>query len=447
MGRLFGTDGVRGTANQLLTPELSQQLGAAAAKVLSEEARARGERPAAVLARDPRSSSDFISAAVASGMAGAGVDVFDAGVVPTPAAAYLTADFGADFGVMISASHNAAPDNGIKFFAAGGLKLADAIEDQIEAELLSPLRPIGGAVGRIARFSDAEDRYLVHLLATLKMRLTGLKVVLDCANGAASAVAPQLFRDAGAEIFVIGNRPDGNNINQGCGSTDLAALQAEVVGRSADLGLAFDGDADRCLAVASDGEVITGDQIMAVLALAEQAAGRLKHNTLVATVMSNLGLRLAMARAGINIVETSVGDRYVIEAMRAGDYSLGGEQSGHIVFAEHATTGDGLLTGLQLAVQLVATGKTLRELAAVVQVYPQVLVNVREVNHETWQQSQAVLDAVRAAEAALESRGRVLVRASGTEAMVRVMVEAQTVSEAESHSAAIAAVIRRELSL
>ncbi len=447
MGRLFGTDGVRGTANELLTPELSQQLGAAAAKVLSAATFQRGERPAAVLARDPRSSSDFIAAAVASGMAGAGVDVFDAGVVPTPAAAYLTADFGADFGVMISASHNPAQDNGIKFFAAGGLKLADAIEDEIEDELLNPLRPIGSSVGRIARFSDAEDRYLVHLLATLPTRLTGLRVVLDCANGAASAVAPQLFSDAGAELFLIGNRPDGNNINLGCGSTDLTALQSEVLARGADLGLAFDGDADRCLAVAATGEIVNGDQIMAVLALAEKAAGRLKHDTLVTTVMSNLGLRIAMADAGISIVETKVGDRYVIEAMRAGDFSLGGEQSGHIVFARHATTGDGLLTGLQLAVQVIQSGKSLAELAAVMQVYPQVLVNVRGVDHLSWQRNAAVIAAINSVELTLQNRGRVLVRASGTEAMIRVMVEAETEAEAESHSASIADVISRELAL
>ncbi|MEY3028704.1 MAG: hypothetical protein RL198_101 [Actinomycetota bacterium] len=447
MGRLFGTDGVRGTANELLTPELSQQLGAAAAKVLSQSALARGERPAAVLARDPRSSSDFIAAAVASGMAGAGVDVFDAGVVPTPAAAYLTADFGADFGVMISASHNPAPDNGIKFFAAGGLKLADAIEDQIEAELANPLRPTGAAVGRIARFSDAEDRYLVHLLATLPNRLGGLRVVLDCANGAASTVAPQLFRDAGAEIYLIGHRPDGNNINLGCGSTDMAALQSEVINRGADLGLAFDGDADRCLAVDASGAVVNGDQIMGILALAEKAAGRLSRDTLVATVMSNLGLRIAMKEAGIQLVETRVGDRYVIEEMRSGNYSLGGEQSGHIVFARHATTGDGLLTGLQLAIQLVQTGRSLAELASVVQIYPQVLLNVRGVDHQSWQQSEPVILAIQTVEAALGNRGRVLVRASGTEAMIRVMVEAESESEAEALSSQIAEVIRQELTL
>src|SRR6185312_8245700 len=314
MSRLFGTDGVRGLANGLITAELALQVAQAAAVVLGHRQVEDGKRPTAVIARDPRASGEFISSAVEAGLASSGVDVYDAGVLPTPAAAYLVGDLNADFGVMISASHNPAPDNGIKFFARGGHKLPDEVEDAIEQEMSRPrLRPTGADVGRIQRFSDAEDRYILHLLQTLPVRLEGLKVVLDCAHGAASGCSPEVFRAAGADIVVMGAEPDGLNINDGVGSTHLEQLQAAVVEHGADLGIAHDGDADRCLAVDERGAVVDGDQIMTILALALREAGRLKDDVLVATVMSNLGMKLALREAGIRIEETAVGDRYVLE--------------------------------------------------------------------------------------------------------------------------------------
>jgi phosphoglucosamine mutase len=447
MGRLFGTDGVRGTANKEITAEFTLRLAQAAALVLGADARKRGDRPRAVIAHDPRISSDFISAAVAAGLASSGVDVFDAGVVPTPAAAYLTADIDADFGVMISASHNSAPDNGIKFFARGGQKLADATEDKIAEAMGQVLTPIGSEVGRVTRFSDAEDRYIVHLLGTLPNRLDGLKIVLDCAHGAASAISPQIFSDAGAKVIVIGADPDGNNINSGYGSTHLSALQAAVVSHKADLGIAHDGDADRCLAVDHTGAIVDGDHIMTILALALRESGNLARNTLVTTVMSNLGLKVAMRAAGIDIVETNVGDRYVLEAMREGGYSLGGEQSGHVIFARYATTGDGVLTGLHIAAKVASSGQSLRELAAVMPNYPQVLINVPGVDKTKVRSDEELNQLVATAEAELGENGRVLLRASGTEALVRVMVEAQDQGTAQSWAERIALAVERRLGL
>lgn len=447
MGRLFGTDGVRGTANKEITAEFTLRLGQAAALVLGEDARKRGDRPRAVIAHDPRISSDFISAAVAAGLASSGVDVFDAGVVPTPAAAYLTADIDADFGVMISASHNSAPDNGIKFFARGGQKLADATEDKIAEAMGQVLTPIGSEVGRVTRFSDAEDRYIVHLLGTLPNRLDGLKIVLDCAHGAASAISPQIFSDAGAKVIVIGADPDGNNINSGYGSTHLSALQAAVLSHKADLGIAHDGDADRCLAVDHTGAIVDGDHIMTILALALRESGNLARNTLVTTVMSNLGLKVAMRAAGIDIVETNVGDRYVLEAMREGGYSLGGEQSGHVIFARYATTGDGVLTGLHIAAKVASSGQSLRELASVMPNYPQVLINVPGVDKTKVRTDEELNQLVATAEAELGENGRVLLRASGTEALVRVMVEAQDQGTAQSWAERIALAVERRLGL
>ncbi|MEN9953687.1 MAG: hypothetical protein RL028_289 [Actinomycetota bacterium] len=445
MGRLFGTDGVRGTANKEITAEFTLRLAQAAALVLGADARKRGDRPRAVIAHDPRISSDFISAAVAAGLASSGVDVFDAGVVPTPAAAYLTADIGADFGVMISASHNSAPDNGIKFFARGGQKLADATEDKIAEAMGQSLTPIGSEVGRVTRFSDAEDRYIVHLLGTLPNRLDGLKIVLDCAHGAASAISPQIFSDAGAKVIVIGADPDGNNINSGYGSTHLSALQAAVLSHKADLGIAHDGDADRCLAVDHTGAIVDGDHLMTILALALRETGSLARNTLVTTVMSNLGLKVAMHGAGIDIVETNVGDRYVLEAMREGGYSLGGEQSGHVIFAQYATTGDGVLTGLHIAAKVASSGQTLRELAAVMPNFPQVLINVPGVDKTRVTSDEELNALVATAEAELGDKGRVLLRASGTEALVRVMVEAQDQGTAQSWAERIALAVERRL--
>ena len=448
MGRLFGTDGVRGLANRDLTADLSLRLGQAAASVLGQTARETGNRPMAVIAHDPRISSDFISAAVSAGLTSAGVDVYDGGMLPTPAAAFLTADLDADFGIMISASHNSAPDNGIKFFSRGGHKLPDAIEDAIEAALdAEPLRPLGGAVGRLIRFADAEDRYLVHLLGALPNRLDSLKVVVDSANGAAAAVSPQAMRDAGAEVISIGNDPDGLNINQGCGSTHLTALQAAVLEHGADLGIAHDGDADRCLAVDHTGAIVDGDQIMAILAVAAAEAGELSRNTLVATVMSNLGLRLAMRDAGIQMVETKVGDRYVLEEMRANGYSLGGEQSGHIIVSQHATTGDGILTGLLLAARVAQTGTSLHELASVMRSYPQVLINVPQVDKSRVDSDTELQSLVREAELDLAETGRVLLRASGTENLVRVMVEAQDEGTAHGWADRIARLVELRLRL
>ncbi len=449
MVRLFGTDGVRGLAGVDVTAELALGLAQSAAFVLGRQARTESRRATAVIARDPRISGEFISAAVAAGLASAGVDVLDAGVIPTPAAAYLVADSGADFGVMVSASHNPAPDNGIKFFAAGGRKLADEVEDEIEAAMS---RSHGGftgrEVGRIRRFSDAEDRYLVHLLGTLEgLSLAGVHVVLDCAHGAAAGISPDVFSAAGATVTVIGNAPDGFNINDGIGSTHLEPLIERVRESGADLGIAHDGDADRCLAVDASGQVIDGDRIMAILALSMSSRGKLANNTLVATVMSNLGLKLAMANNGIDVIETAVGDRYVLEALNAHGYSLGGEQSGHVIMSEHATTGDGILTGLQLAAEVVRTGKTLAELASCMTVYPQVLVNVRGVDRTKVAADEVLEHAVTQAEIALHGRGRVLLRPSGTEPVVRVMVEAETETQAQQLADDLAAIVKDRLAI
>jgi len=448
MARLFGTDGVRGVANRDLTVSLALSLAQAAASVLGEKARADGRRPIAVIGRDPRISGEYLAAAVAAGLASSGVDVFDAGVVPTPATAFLTADIQADFGVMISASHNPAPDNGIKFFAFGGHKLADEVEDQIEAELSNPpLTPIGGGVGRVQRFADAEDRYIVHLLGAISNSLQGLKIVIDCAHGAASAISPQVFADSGAEVIVIGNDPDGLNINSGFGSTSMSALQAAVLEHGADMGFAHDGDADRALAVDATGAIVDGDQLMAILALSLKAKGELARNTLVATVMSNVGLRIAMKDAGIEMIETKVGDRYVLEQIREGGFTLGGEQSGHIIFSRFATTGDGILTGLMIASEVKRTGKSLQELAAQMTTYPQVLINIKGVDKTRVDSDQGLQEIVKEAEAELGDTGRVLLRASGTENLVRVMVEAADEGTAHSWADRISRVVEKNLAI
>lgn len=448
MARLFGTDGVRGLANRDITAESALRLAQAAAIVLGQEGRIQGKKPVAVIGRDPRISGEFLASAISAGLASSGVDVFDAGVLPTPATAFLTADLDADFGVMISASHNPAPDNGIKFFSRGGHKLPDDVEDKIEIAMTQmPLTPVGGEIGHVQRFADAEDRYLVHLLGTLPNSLKGIKVVLDCANGAASAVSPQAFKDAGAEVVVIGNDPDGHNINLGCGSTHLSALQSAVIENKAALGIAHDGDADRTLAVDHTGAIVDGDQIMAILATAAKARGDLARNTLVATVMSNLGLRIAMQQSGIEMIETKVGDRYVLEEIRDGGYTLGGEQSGHLIFSRFATTGDGILTGLQLAAQVAATGKSLRELASIMKVYPQVLINIPGVDKSRVETDSELQKIVAEAEADLGANGRVLLRASGTEPLVRVMVEALEAGAAQSWAERIARVVEKQLKL
>ncbi len=444
---LFGTDGVRGLANGPLTADLALTLAQATAVVLgqgriAEARKAAGKRLTAVVARDPRISGHFLSAAVEAGLASSGVDVLDAGVLPTPAAAFLIGDIDADFGVMISASHNPAPDNGIKIFARGGIKLPDLVEQRIEEAMTGPkLQPTGGAVGRVRRFSDAEDRYAMHLLASLPHRLDGLHVVLDCAHGAAAGVSPETFRNAGARVTVIGADPDGLNINEGVGSTHLDKLAAEVVRTGADVGIAHDGDADRCLAVDADGHVVDGDQIMAILAVAMQQRGRLHDDTLVATVMSNLGLHRAMDAHGIRVETTAVGDRYVLERMTAAGYALGGEQSGHVIMSAFATTGDGVLTGLHLCAEMARQRKKLAELASIMTIFPQVLVNVRGVERSRATDADVVA-AVAAASAQLGDSGRVLLRPSGTEPMVRVMVEAESKDEAQRIADELAGVVR-----
>jgi phosphoglucosamine mutase len=422
MGRLFGTDGVRGVANRELTAELALALGSAAAR-LGTSQRARR---VAVVGRDPRASGEMLEAAVIAGLTSEGVDALRVGVLPTPAVAYLTGAYDAEFGVMISASHNPMPDNGIKIFGPGGHKLDDATEDRIE-ELVGGgpgVRPVGAGIGRVVDAPDALERYLRHAASTVTTPARGLTVVVDCAHGAASTAAPQAYRAAGANVIAINAEPNGLNINDRCGSTHLDILQKAVVAHGADLGLAHDGDADRCLAVDATGQVIDGDAIMVVLALAMRDAGELASNTLVATVMSNLGLHLAMRSAGIELRITSVGDRYVLEELRAGEYSLGGEQSGHIVMPAFGTTGDGIVTGLRLMSRMAQTGMTLAALAQPMQTLPQVLINVAVSDKATVAEAPDVRTAVAQAEAELGDTGRILLRPSGTEQVVRVMVEA-----------------------
>ncbi|MDC7120695.1 phosphoglucosamine mutase [Cellulomonas fimi] len=449
MARLFGTDGVRGLANRDVTAELALDLSVAAAHVLGASGAFEGHRPRAVVGRDSRASGEFLAAAVAAGLASAGVDVINVGVLPTPAVAYLTADRGVDLGVVLSASHNPMPDNGIKFLARGGHKLDDELELAIEARMGEAWdRPTGADVGRIRLDTGrAGDDYVDHLVSTIRPSLGQLRIAVDCANGAASEVGPAALRQAGADVVVINASPDGRNINEKCGSTHPEQLLAAVVASEADLGVAFDGDADRCLAVDADGNLVDGDQIMGVLALAMRDAGTLTDDTLVTTVMSNLGLRLAMRERGVRTVETAVGDRYVLEAMRAGGYALGGEQSGHIIMAAHATTGDGVLTALQLAARVAETGEPLAKLAGVVQRLPQTLVNVSGVDKARADTDEALLDAVRAAEERLGDTGRVLLRPSGTEPLVRVMVEAATQAEADGVARELADVVSARLAL
>jgi phosphoglucosamine mutase len=441
VGRLFGTDGVRGLANGDLTPELALSVAAAAARVLV--AHDASHRPVAVVGRDPRASGEMLEAAVVAGLTSAGADVLLVGVLPTPAVAFLTASYGADLGVVLSASHNPMPDNGIKLFASGGHKLPDAIEGEIEAAAAAgpAFRPTGSRIGRLRPAADALERYGAHLLSAQPTRLDGLHLVVDCAHGAASTVAPEIYRGAGAQVTTLAAEPDGLNINDGVGSTHLAGLVDAVRAAGADLGIAHDGDADRCLAVDANGEIVDGDQLLAICAIAMRDAGTLRADTVVATVMSNLGFHHAMRDAGIEVVTTGVGDRYVLEALRAQDLNLGGEQSGHIVFSDFSTTGDGLLTALQVMARMISTGSTLAELAGVVHRLPQTLVNVRVSDRSAVAGSSAVSDAVTQAQAELGDGGRVLLRPSGTEPLVRVMVEATTQEHADTVAHRLAGVV------
>ena len=448
--RLFGTDGVRGLANGSLTAELALDLAVSAAHVLADrgDLTTGSRRAFAVVGRDPRISGQFLEAAVVAGLASAGVDVVLLGVLPTPGVAYLTDSLGADLGVMLSASHNAMPDNGIKFLARGGRKLDDAIESAIEKRLYEEWeRPTGGAVGTVRLHATAVEEYAAHLVRTIDHPLAGLKVVLDCAEGAASDVGPRALADAGAEVIAIHASPDGTNINDGCGSTHLEPVRRAVLEHGAHVGFALDGDADRCLAVDATGEVVDGDQILAILALAMKEQGRLVKDTVVATVMSNLGFVQAMRAQEVGVRQTKVGDRYVLEAMVVSGYNLGGEQSGHVIMSDHATTGDGILTALHVLERMVTTGSSMADLAGVMTRLPQVLVNVPDVDKARADEDAVLAAAVAEEEAALDGRGRILLRPSGTEPLVRVMVEAPTADEARGVADRLAAVVRARLSL
>ncbi|MGI9198508.1 MAG: phosphoglucosamine mutase [Candidatus Nanopelagicaceae bacterium] len=445
--RLFGTDGIRGLANRDLTAELALNVSVAAAHILVESLKdPASTRAKAIVGSDSRASGEFLEAAVVAGLSSAGVDVYRVGVLPTPAIAYLVAESGADLGVMLSASHNPMPDNGIKLFARGGGKLDDAIEDQIEARMNEPWdRPTGNAVGRVIEDKDASERYLKFLQSAVDTKLSGLKVVVDCANGAASFVAPEALRRAGAEVVAVANTPDGWNINDGVGSTHLDFLKQQVKQHQADLGIAHDGDADRCLAVDAAGNEVDGDQIIAILAAGLNARGELTKSTVVATVMSNLGFFKAMESANIKVETTSVGDRYVLERMLAEDLALGGEQSGHVIYRKYANTGDGILTALLLLQEIKRSGKSLNDAASIMQKFPQILLNVKDVAKDKLEGNQTIKAAVAKSEAELNGAGRVLLRASGTEALVRVMVEASTDTLASSVAKDLAEIVKKEL--
>ncbi len=448
MHRLFGTDGVRGLANRDLTAPLALQLAVAASRVLPAADRDRAGRPVAVVGRDPRASGEFLSAAVIAGLAASGIDAWDVGVVPTPAVAYLTDSSDADFGVMLSASHNPMPDNGIKFFGKGGLKLSDEVEDRIEALIADPQPgPTGADVGRVRTGSDPVGRYVRHVVGTVDQDLTGLRVVVDAANGAGSVAGPRVLRELGAEVIEIHTAPDGYNINEECGSTHMGDLQSAVVSERAHVGIALDGDADRCLAVDAGGQIVDGDQIMAILAVGRKQRGSLRGNTVVATVMSNLGFKIAMRNEGIDVLETAVGDRYVLEAMVGEGFTLGGEQSGHMLLLDHATTGDGVLTAVHLLARMAEAGRPLAELADVMRRLPQVLVNVTGVDRSALAGDEAVAVAVAEAEGRLGESGRVLLRPSGTEPLIRVMVEAESHDTAELIAHTLAGVVKQELSV
>ena len=443
---LFGTDGVRGIANVDLTAELAVDLAIAAAHVLGEIGAFAGHRPKAIVGQDSRASGDFLESAIVAGLTSAGVDVYRVGVLPTPAIAYLVKESNADLGVMISASHNPMPDNGIKFFAKGGDKLADIVEAQIESRLGEPWdRPVGLNVGRIVQDESAKERYIKYLLSTITENLNGLKVVVDCANGAASYVAPDVYEKAGAKVTAISAAPTGWNINENCGSTHLDELIAQVKATGADIGIAHDGDADRCILIAANGEVIDGDYILNILANDWLSLGKLKKNTVIGTVMSNLGFIKSMESIGINTEKTAVGDRYVLERMLEGGYNLGGEQSGHIIMRDFSNTGDGLLTALQVMQIMAKTHKTLINLASNMQKYPQVLINVKDVQKNKLNTNKVLEEAVRSAEKDLAGIGRVLLRASGTELLVRVMVEANELQTAQKIAESLAQLVRLEL--
>ena len=434
---LFGTDGVRGVAGVDLTAELALNLSTAAASVLADLGEFAGHRPTAIVGQDSRASGQYLEEAICRGLSSAGIDVYRVGILPTPAISFLVKDRGADLGVMISASHNPASDNGIKFFDRTGSKLADQIEAKIEGVLGKTVVSNNGA-GRVIEDFEAKESYIKNLLKSLDGNLSGIKVVVDCANGAASFVAPDVLKRAGAEVVAISASPNGLNINDNCGSTHLESLIAAVKDEGADIGIA-----DRVLAIDDKGSVIDGDFILGILAQDME----LPTKTVVGTVMTNLGLIKALEEKGIKFIATAVGDRYVLEEMLAGGHVLGGEQSGHIIMSKYANTGDGLLTALQLMSKLKKSGKSASELASFMKRYPQVLINVSGVAKEKLASNQVIAKAVSDVEKKLSDKGRVLLRASGTEALIRVMIEAQDLSLAQELASELATLVKSELSL
>lgn len=441
MGRLFGTDGVRGVANTELTSELALNLGKATARVLIDHT--KDHKPKVVIGRDPRASGEMLEAALIAGLTSVGVDVLLAGIVPTPAVSYLVTYYAADAGFVISASHNPMQDNGIKIFDKNGHKLSEKLEDEIESLMNQKFAsPVGEAIGRVKGLIDSEEAYIAYLLNTIEpFSLQGLNIAVDCANGAASEIAPEVYKRAGANVFAIHAQADGWNINRDCGSTHIDEIRKVVKEGKFDLGISHDGDADRCLAVDSEGNLVDGDHILAILAIALKSQDRLKHNTVVSTVMANLGFTNAMKANKINIITTQVGDRYVLEEMEKNDYQLGGEQSGHIILRKFSSTGDGLLTALHLMQQVNSQEKSLKELAKAVTKYPQVLINVAQVDKAKIQ-NEHLQEKIKIVEGQLQDKGRVLLRASGTEPVIRVMVEAESDQTAQKVCEDLAAVVK-----
>ena len=445
MSRLFGTDGVRGVANEELTPQLAMQLGQAGAYVLSRE---NEHKPTIMVGCDTRISGDMLANALMAGACSVGANAVYVGVVPTPAVAYLTRKYKVDAGVVISASHNTVEFNGIKFFDGNGYKLPDSLEDEIEALIRNGMQgikfPIGAGIGKIKYRTDAREEYINHAIQAVKVELQGMKIVVDCAEGASFYTSVEALKESGAEIVAIHNNPDGTNINANCGSTHMQELQARVVYEKADLGLAFDGDADRLLAVDENGKIVDGDQLMAIVGLHMKEQGKLKHDTIVATVMSNLGFFLMGEKNNIHMEQTKVGDRYVLERMREIGASLGGEQSGHVIFLDENTTGDGLLSALHLLQVVVETKKPLSELAKVMEVMPQALVNAKVPNHkkEHYMDYPEIADAIAALDKKFAGEGRVLIRPSGTEPLVRVMIEGKDQKMIETEAKKLAELIQ-----
>jgi phosphoglucosamine mutase len=441
MGRLFGTDGVRGIANTELTIELAYKLGQAGAYILTKETH---HQPSILVGRDTRISGNMLEAALVAGICSVGAKAIKVGVVPTPAVAYLTRKYNADAGVVISASHNPVKYNGIKFFNSDGYKLRDELEEEIEGIILDNTQelptPIGDEVGTIIEDNDALDKYAEFLKSSIDVDLKGLKIAMDCANGAAYMAGPKVLEALGAELIVVSNKPNGCNINKNCGSTHMEELKDIVRENKVDIGIAFDGDADRCLAVDEKGNLVDGDQIMAICGLQMKEENILNGNTIVATVMSNLGLFIMAEKNGLNIEKTKVGDRYVLEEMLKDNYKLGGEQSGHIIFLDYNTTGDGILTALKLLSVMKKTGKKLSELASVMEVLPQVLVNAKVSNEKKYAylENEKIKKAIEELEAKFAGEGRVLIRPSGTEPLVRVMIEGkdEKVLNEEAHKLA-----------